>query len=78
MEKFGTDCSKCVYGADGGRGTICCCYCGTEECDPYNDCSQFQPDCECYECGKTHKVENMERVDFGWLCKSCFEEVEND
>jgi len=36
------DCEECHYGAYGGFSVVCCYY-GTEECDPYGQCTQFEP-----------------------------------
>ena len=74
--KFKADCGKCAYGASGGSGTICCCYYGSEDCEPYGNCSQFAPECECYQCNETHKIENMRHWSHGWLCKKCYKEDE--
>ena len=42
---YGTDdvdCEQCIYGAAGHSNDIVCCYYGSEECDPFGQCKQFE------------------------------------
>lgn len=39
--KNDVDCEQCIYAANGGE-TVVCCYYGSDDCDPFGQCSPFE------------------------------------
>jgi len=43
---YPVDCKLCGYGAEGGRNTICCQYCGPDEARPFGYCQVFEEEAD--------------------------------